>query len=363
MAMARAQKPVLLIGGIPGDSTEAILRKVGPVLGDLAVALPDGEAGIRRMWVGAVAMRVWSRHPALELVRKPRGAPGLPEGVPADYDDFWLYRSRPGTKRIVIETLHYPADASASYDIFVRLRREGVIPAGTRFQFGFPFPEDACREFTDNAADLELMVKGYIAALKRDIDTVCGAIPHEDLLLQWEINWETLAIEHGDYLADAPPLDYKVNGDPVERYEGYMADLSRCVPEGVKLGMHFCYGDLHHKHFSNPPDLGTCVRMADAARRSAGRRIDYVHMPVPRERSDDDYYRPLKDLDLGEATLYIGLVHYTDGVAGSLARLRAFKKNYSGPAGIAAECGLGRRPADQSLDELLRIHREVASAV
>ncbi|MGH8247957.1 MAG: hypothetical protein ACREUU_16165 [Gammaproteobacteria bacterium] len=361
--MTRAERPVLLIGGIPGDSTEAILRTVAPVLGDLAIALPDGEAGIRRMWVGAVAIRVWDKHPALQLVRRPRGAPGLPEGVPADYDDFWLYRTKPGTRRIEVETLQYPQDAAASYEVFRRLRDGGVIAYGTRFQFGFPFPEDACREFTDNTADMEMMVEGYIAALKRDIDAVCSSIPHEDLLLQWEINWETLAIEHGDFLADSPPLDYRVNGDPFERYETYMAELSPCVPDRVKLGMHFCYGDLHHKHFSDPPDLGTCVRMANSALSCAGRRIDFVHMPVPRQRSDDAYFSPLEGLDLGDATLFIGLVHYTDGVDGSLARLRSFQRHYDGPAGIAAECGLGRRPADQSLTELLRIHREVAAAL
>lgn len=361
--MARAERPVLLIGGIPGDNTEAILRTIGPAIGDLAIALPDGEAGIRRMWVGAVALRVWDKHPALQLVRRPRGAAGLPDGVPAGYDDFWLYRTRSGTRRVEVETLHYPKDAAASYDVFRRLRDDGVIPRGMRFQFGFPFPEDACREFTDNASDMDLMIEGYVAALKRDINAVCTAIPHDDLLLQWEINWETLAIEHGDYLEGAPPLDFKANGDPLERYESYMADLSRCVPEGVKLGMHFCYGDLHHKHFSNPRDLGTCVRMANSARRCAGRRIDYVHMPVPRQRSDDEYFSPLEELDLGVATLFIGLVHYTDGVSGSLARLASFKRHYDGAAGIATECGLGRRPADQSLTELLRIHRDVAAAL
>jgi hypothetical protein len=32
-------------------------------------------------------------------------------------------------------------------------------------------------------------------------------------------------------------------------------------------------------------------------RAQLGRRIDYVHMPVPRERSDDDYFKPLAQLD------------------------------------------------------------------
>jgi hypothetical protein len=339
------------------------MRTVAPILGDLVIGLPDGEPGLRRMWVGAIAVRIWSKHPALQLVRAPRGAPGLAAGVPADYDDFWIYRSRPGTRNLEIDTLGYPQDAFASYDVFRRLRGEGVIPPGTRFQFGFPFPEDACREFTDNAADMELMVAGYLVALKRDIDSVCSRIPHDDLLLQWEVNWETLAIEHGDYLPGRPPLDYRVNGDPMDRFRHYVSVLSSRVPETVKLGMHFCYGDLHHRHFSNPPDLTTGVRMANVAGKSAGRRIDYVHMPVPPDRIDDAFFAPLSQLQIGDATLYIGLIHYSDGVAGSLARLAVCRRHYDGPLGIATECGMGRRPADQSLTVLLDIHRQVAAAL
>ena len=61
--------------------------------------------------------------------------------------------------------------------------------------------------------------------------------------------------------------------------------------------------------------------------------------------------------------VYAGLVHYTDGVAGSLARLDALKRHYDGPLGVATECGLGRRPLNQDLVSLLEIHRDVAAAI
>lgn len=361
--MKKAKRPVLLVGGLPGEDTESILRTVAPVVGNLAFGLTDGEPGIRRMWVGAIAVRVWSRHPALELVRMPRGAPGLAAGVPADYDDFWLYRTKPGTDKIEIDTLYYPEDAKTAYGIFTRLRGEGVIPEGVRFQFGFPFPEDACREFTDNARDMDLMVKGYMAAAKRDIDAVCSAIPHDDLSIQWEVNWETLAVEHDDFLEGKPPLDYKPDGDPMERFQFYLKEFSCHVPEKVALGMHFCYGDLHHRHFSNPADLDSCVRLANAAKLSAGRRLDYVHMPVPLHGNYDGYFAPLSKLSIGDTVLYIGLIHYTDGVEGSRQRLATCRRHYQGTLGVATECGLGRRPADQSLIRLLEIHRQVAAAI
>ena len=56
--------------------------------------------------------------------------------------------------------------------------------------------------------------------------------------------------------------------------------------------------------------------------------------------------------------LCLGLVHHTDGVGGTRARLATAKK-HARDFSIATECGFGRRdPA--TLNELLRIHAEVA---
>jgi hypothetical protein len=82
-------------------------------------------------------------------------------------------------------------------------------------------------------------------------------------------------------------------------------------------------------------------------------------MPVPIDRSDDGYFAPLRELKLGPATrLYLGLVHFTDGVAGSRRRLAAASKVVS-DFGIATECGFGRRAPD-TVQQLLKIHAEVA---
>jgi hypothetical protein len=82
-------------------------------------------------------------------------------------------------------------------------------------------------------------------------------------------------------------------------------------------------------------------------------------MPVPRDRNDDAYFAPLSDLKLKpETELSLGLVHYTDGVAGTRRRLMTAERRAKGFS-IATECGFGRRdPA--TIPELLRIHAEVA---
>ncbi len=82
-------------------------------------------------------------------------------------------------------------------------------------------------------------------------------------------------------------------------------------------------------------------------------------MPVPRNRADDAYFAPLRQLELRpETELCLGLVHYTDGVDGARARLDA-AKNHVRDFSIATECGFGRRdPA--TIPALLRLHAEIA---
>ena len=105
--------------------------------------------------------------------------------------------------------------------------------------------------------------------------------------------------------------------------------------------------------------MGDMVEFANRLSRTHQRPIDLIHMPVPRSRVDDAYFDPLKRLSLRpETELCLGLVHYTDGVAGTKQRLATAKK-YAEKFSIATECGFGRRDR-RTIPELLRIHAEVA---
>jgi hypothetical protein len=123
--------------------------------------------------------------------------------------------------------------------------------------------------------------------------------------------------------------------------------------------MHLCYGNLYGHHLVEPDDLELVVRMANAGVRAAGRRVDYVHFPVPVERDDDPYFAPLADLSIGDAVVYAGLIHDHDGIPGSLRRMGTLRRHYQGPLGVATECGFGGHRR-QAVPELLRILREVA---
>jgi hypothetical protein len=123
----------------------------------------------------------------------------------------------------------------------------------------------------------------------------------------------------------------------------------------VPLLFHFCYGDANHKHAIEPTDMNDMVLIANALAQKISRRINLLHMPVPRERTDEAYFKPLNDLKLkGEMDLYLGLIHYTDGLDGTRKRIdmaRRFVKRF----GIATECGFGRRDPE-TIPALLKLH-------
>ena len=128
----------------------------------------------------------------------------------------------------------------------------------------------------------------------------------------------------------------------------------------VELGYHFCYGSLGGKHFVEPKTMGPMVDLANRISSELKHVPSWIHMPVPIERNDDDYFRALETLNLKpETTLYLGLIHDSDGVKGAANRIATAEK-FIENFGIATECGFGRRPADTVLP-LIKLHKEIAS--
>ena len=110
-----------------------------------------------------------------------------------------------------------------------------------------------------------------------------------------------------------------------------------------EMGHHLCYGDLGHEHFVQPSDMSLLVDLANAIieKISPLHQINYVHMPVPKDRTDEKFFLPLKDLKLEGAKLFLGVVHAHDA-QGTRERLEAARTLYSDIAGVSTECGMGR---------------------
>jgi hypothetical protein len=78
-------------------------------------------------------------------------------------------------------------------------------------------------------------------------------------------------------------------------------------------------------------------------------------MPVPKDRTDAGYFKPLTDLSgFGDTLIYLGLIHHEDR-AGDLARIAAARA-FLPVFGVASECGWGRTDPGR-VSGLLESHR------
>lgn len=350
--MTRHSAKVHLVGSVPRNTIEEVFEICASELGDYLVSLPDGEVGDRADYNTFVAYRVLDPHPDLETVAKPRMAEGKREWWHANdlLDNTWKFRIKAGVAVPKFDNLLYADAAIASYATFSRMRGAGVIPAGVRFQVSLPPPHSAAGMWFHEPDDYERAVPAYLEAMVREVQRIVAAIPNHDLAIQWDACGETLDIEGN--------LAWTPDGDPWVRYASEILPISMHIPADVLVGYHFCYGDIQGQHETEPQSLATVVAMANLAANNSGRALDWVHLPVPRGRADDAYFKPLEALDIGPTRAHLGLVHHHGGIDGTLERMTIAKRHLS-DFGIATECGLGRYEPEV-LRELLGIHRSAA---
>jgi hypothetical protein len=345
-ASAPAVRGAHLVGSVNLPDAETVLRTVSAHLGDRLRRIPDGEVGERFYWVQFQTSRLdtmagLSRIPVEPFYLRDvfDGRPfHLDEGVTAD--------------DLVFPDLGYAEAALESYATFRRLRDEGVIAPGMRFQVSLPTPAGVVGPFivADDRAAFE---PAYERALFGELQRILDGIPHQDLAIQWDTAVEFALLEGRmpSWFGD------DVLAGVIER----ALRQAHAVPEDVQLGYHLCYGDVEEQHFVQPTDAG---RLADVLRgilSSARRPVTWVHLPVPIERDDAGYFAPLKDVAIPDSTeLYLGLIHHEDGVEGARRRARAAATAVEA-FGVGTECGFGRGPSERT-PSLLDLHTAVAEA-
>jgi hypothetical protein len=337
-----------LVGSVPMANAREVFATVSAALGPRIKRLPDGETGERGDWITWLEP-VFAEHPAFiksgEFFRVHSSGTGRER-----------YTLKPGyaAKDVQFANLFYADIAAQSYAHFRRLKDAGKIPAGTRFQVDLVPAHSVIWLFLVDILHAPIDPI-YNEAVKREIDKIAAAIPHDELAIQFDVASAVFArLERNE------PSGYgRTKAEMQERFAAIMVDLGNRVPAGVDLLYHLCYGDSNHRHVVEPTDMGDMVEFANRVSRQSARPIELIHMPVPRNRDDDAYFAPLRRLKLrAETELCLGLVHNTDGVAGAKRRLAA-AKNYVRDFSIATECGFGRRDP-HTIPALLRLHAEIA---
>jgi hypothetical protein len=332
-----------LVGSVPLPDAESVFRSTASVLGTRLRRVTDGETGGRLGWI-IWQLEMLSAHPQFDVL------PPDPE----------RYAPNPSVKRkagvsvtdLKLDDLGYAREARRSWQLFSTLQSAGELPAHWRFQVSLPTPLAPVFAFIHESerADIEPI---YEAAMRREIDEIVSVVPHDRLAIQWDTAVE-FGILEGLFPAYFPDSSAGIR----ER----LARYATWVPDDVELGYHLCYGDADHEHFVQPTDAGRLAAVARDLSNDVNHPIAWIHLPVPRDRFDDDYLAPLRDVVLPDETaLFLGLVHFSDGVEGTRRRIDAAQRVRS-DFGVATECGLGRRPPE-TIEPLLQMHAEVSAPI
>ena len=342
--MTTADTGIHLVGSVPLPDAETVFRTISGALNPYLRRITDGETGQRSRWIW-FQREMLLEHPAM--------------AVDADEPPYALYqwdgqllretpyvRFKPGVDPASVDfPTGYAEAALESFDLYARLQTEGVIAPDTLFQVSLPTPMATAYMYVSPAARDDY-VPAYERSLLSALSEIVGAVPHDKLSIQWDVCQEVLLFE--DYFPHRPD-DYR------EQVFAELGRLGNAVPDAVDLGYHLCYGSPRDEHLVMPKDMGILVEIANGLSANLNRRLDFIHMPVPQDRTDAAYFRPLQRLALSADTeVMLGLIHYDDE-DGDCARMDTalrFLPSFS----VATECGWGRTDPNRA-PGLLVSHR------
>jgi hypothetical protein len=322
------QRAVHFVGTVPSETVTDAVSRMLESAGPLLRSIPDGEPGDRKNWIVSV-IQSFRDHPDLEL------------SVDGDFTDY----ARAPRFRI----------------------RDGHELKGDTLRFGladnahrsWPIVQALCRDH--GRADLPLQVD-----VPGDLDMTYFTLGPESLQHRPTFA-EATANEIRDVhrlLGDrvvfqlSTPVAMVITATaPSDRQPAVaheltqpMADLVATLPEGTRVGVHFCHGDLGHVALGGMDTTTPFVLLANALVEAwpEGRRLEYVHAPLAAGTTppplDERFYAPLRELALPADTRFIaGLAHEDQSLEDQQRALALTEDALGRRVDVATTCGLGRR--------------------
>ncbi|KUJ19769.1 uncharacterized protein LY89DRAFT_695438 [Mollisia scopiformis] len=313
---------VHFVGSVSLATNTDVFKRLATSFPSQLLRIPDGETGARGNFV------YWQKDSF-----KPFLVKLWPSGPPEAPPEPWSFEP--------INT-RYDEVALESYKELCRLREEGIIRKGVRFQVCLPTPVNILTSIILPNYQVEIepvLEKALMTAARRIQDN----IPKEDLAIQWDMAMDIGQIEFSkfesrpDWKSLKPDFISDAWFSPVkEGITDRAARVMKSIDHDVPMGVHLCYGDSGHKHFIEPNDTALMVELVNKISAGVGRDFDWVHMPVPKDRVDDAYFAPLKDLKIEVA--------------------KKFVKDFA----VGTECGMGRTKRDE-LDNVLEVMATVTT--
>jgi hypothetical protein len=315
--------------------------------------IPDGETGSRRMFTGW-QMAIFQVAPEMLVSFKSNT-----ETKAKAFTEEQVNVGVAKLQKAGIET-GYDVAAIESYAVFKRLRNEGVIPPGMKFQVGLPTPASVVSVIVEKAFQPKVWPL-YEQALLRAVRNIQDNIPHQDLAIQIDLAIDS-AFSEGQFVTPWFADSHNVKDYVVD----YIVRMIEHVDQDVELSLHNCYGDMDHKHFYEPTSLQVVVDRGLALFERSSHPIRFFHAPVPVSAMGflDEYLAPLKQIlpkfEEHGTELYLGVVQYADP-EGTKKRIEAASKVVK-EFGVATECGWGRTPVEQ-IEGIMRLTKEVCVPV
>ncbi|CDP86684.1 MULTISPECIES: hypothetical protein [Mycolicibacterium] len=349
------EQNILFTGSVPGGSAEEVFRTLAGSVGARALAYPDGEIDPRRAFVSGL-QAVFGQCEDLDEIPS-----GFPEGTPERAMFTPCFRVKKGVSKVRLEgLLPYAESAIESYAVFKRLRDEGTIAAGVRYQIAVVSAYCAVMFWFPHVEDWDVMHDAWTRALQVEYERMLEVIPAEDLAVQIDYAMEP-GLLNGRHAEELDWVTQDMVGEAAFARctsREYLAPHFVGLPETVLAGYHICLGTF--PAFPRVPidDIGFIVDATNALAVNAGRRIDFFHLPVMPD-AGDNYYAPLERLDAAGAAIYLG-VECDDGQEAMARRVSHARKFMGERFGVAHYCGYAWRA--ERLGELLGVLRDGADA-
>lgn len=210
--------------------------------------IPDGETGDR---IYFIQFQKFFFQPAPEMI------PEFKMNSELVMHDFTPEQVKAGIDKIKASPCKTKYDdyAIASYQTFKKLRDDGVLPKGIKFQVSMPTHINAIMGFVqrDFQAEIEPI---YREALWQAMRNIQDAIPHEDLAFEIDIASEYIFLEN---ISMFRPWFYNDDKDFDKRKEymyDYIVKQIGLIDQDVEVGLHNCYGIMtFNRSLSSPLTL------------------------------------------------------------------------------------------------------------
>ena len=169
---------VHLVGSVPFKSAEEVFVNSTQALPGRLLTIPDGETGQRTYFI------MWQSFVFPSQILGPVHR----NGKPLESTDFQCTLDH-------IKPTKYDEMAIESYRTFCKLRDQGVIPHGVRFQVAVPTPINTLWTHVDHAYH-ERVEPLYEERLIQDLRRLQEAIPAHDLAIQIDAAVEFALLEY-----------------------------------------------------------------------------------------------------------------------------------------------------------------------